>query len=254
MLVAMTAGVELAVAAEVREWVEPGDLDRLAAMAAGGYRCVSCGRRGKPGGGPASVVVVIRPGAPGGEPSAVVNLAHARCLASQVRHEPDPLAAPGAGSMSATAAVLPYPGPAGPRALLITELTTAVVARARPAEPVDMTSAVLLGDGLHLLPDAWQPAPPAAGWAVLLPSPRSAVVLDPHGGRYYDGDLDQPAPWRRLAAARGTVELIAGVAGTTGGRGNPGPRLRTLEAAARAGRLVGGTVIVRPGRDAGRTQ
>lgn len=247
MLGAMTADVELTVAAEVREWVEQADLDRLAAMAAGGWRCSGCGRRGS---GAAAVVVVVRPGAAGAE-TAVVNLAHGGCVPSQVRREQGPLAAPTAGGMTATAAVLPHIS--GPRALLVTELTTPVTARAG-LERVDMGTAVLLGGGLHLLPDAWQPAPAAAGWAVLLPSPRSAVVLDPAGGRYYDGSLDQPPPWRQLAATRGTVELIAGVSGMAGGPGDPGPGVRALESAARAGRLVGGTIPVKTGRTGGRAR
>ena len=193
------------------------------------------------------MLVTLRAAVPGAEPVAVVSLAHGRCLRPAVRYKPGGIEPPPAAGMSATAVVLPHVG--GPRPLIVTEAAARVVAVLGGGERRDAATAALLGDGLHLLGDAWQPAPPAAGWEVRLTGPGTVLVIDPHGGAYYDGELEQPATWRAAVAARGAVELLAGTDGIgAGGPGNPEPGVLALESAARAGRLVGATITARHDR------
>jgi hypothetical protein len=142
----------------------------------------------------------------------------------------------------------------------VTELPAAPVAVAGPGERYDLATGALLSMGLRLLASPWEPAPAASGWSVSL-SPRSALVTCPDGDRYYEGSLDQPPQWRLAAKRLGSVELLAGTAGiAAAGPGQPGPGIAALEAAARAGRLVGATVsavsrpagdVTRRGRSAG---
>ena len=79
-----TAPAPLEVAPAVSDWLSAGDLAELAEQARGGYRCLECGRPGRPADGPASVVV-IPAAAPDGGPAALVRLAHGRCRRSGVR-------------------------------------------------------------------------------------------------------------------------------------------------------------------------
>jgi hypothetical protein len=237
------ASQALLVSAGVRELLSDADLERLAAMAASGYRCSSCGQRGMLSDGPASVLVTLQDGPGDTGRIAVAGLAHGRCCPPQVIDRPGILQVPAEAGMTAKAAVLPHAS--GRRALLVTELAAPPVAVAGPGERHDLATGVLLSLGLHLLPTPWEPAPPAGGWAVRLPTADAAVVTDPEGGCYYEGGLGQPRKWRQLVARRGTVELLAGVAGMdAAGPGNPEPGLAALEAAAKAGRLVGATVPV----------
>jgi hypothetical protein len=231
--VAGTEGLELLVSSAVRGYVADDDLERVAAIGAAGYECVACGKHGGPADGPASVVVLLD-SAPGGTSKAVVRLGYARCCAPRVRAGGAHLAAPDAAGMVARAGVLP-----GGRPVLVTELTVPGVAVAGQGERVDMTAAVLLGMGLHLLASPWEPAPPAPGWNALL-SPRKAVVTDPEAGEFYAGGVDYPPGWLDLAVRRGAVELLTGADGI--GRAGDGAVLGALEAAASAGRLVGGLV------------
>jgi hypothetical protein len=231
---------ELLVTAEVREILADPDLERLAGMAAAGYRCASCGLRGSPADGPASVVITMRGGPGVSGRVAVAGLAHGRCCPPQVIEQPGALEAPSGALMTATAVLLPAPG--GYRALLVTELTSPPVAVTGPGERHDLATGALLAMGLHLLSSPWEPAPPASGWDVRL-TPRAAVVTDPDGGCYYQGSLEQPRTWRQLVTRQGAVELLAGTAGiAAAGPGNPEPGLAVLEAAAAAGRLAGATV------------
>jgi hypothetical protein len=231
--VAGAGELELLVSSAVREYVTDDDLARLAAKGAAGYECVACKKPGGPADGPASVVVLLDP-VPGGEFRAVVRLGHAACCAPQVREAGASLAAPGAARMLAKAAVLGHP--AGDRPVLITELATPAVEVTGPGERADLATGALLGLGLHLLASPWEPAPPAPGWVAVV-SPRKAVIIDPDAGRFYAGGVDYPPGWLDLAGQRGAVELLAGADGI----GGPGDAVvGALEAAAAAGRLVGG--------------
>jgi hypothetical protein len=61
--------------------------------------------------------------------------------------------------------------------------------------------------------------------------------------------------WRQAAERLGSVELLAGMAGIrAAGPGQPGPGTAALEAAARAGRLLGAAVpaVTAASRAAGR--
>lgn len=213
----MRASQALLVSAGVRELLSDADLERLAAMAASGYRCSSCGQRGTLSDGPASVLVTLQDGPGGTGRIAVAGLAHGRCCPSQVIDRPGILQVPAEVGMTAKAAVLP--NASGRRALLITELSAPPVAMAGPGERHDLATGVLLSLGLHLLSTPWKPAPPAGGWAVRLPTEAAAVVTDPEGGCYYEGGLGQP---RKMAAA-GRQAGHGRVAGWRGryGRGRP---------------------------------
>ena len=222
----MSSPQALLLSGQVREVLAGQDLERLAEMAATGFRCVSCGRRGVPADGPASVVIVVRPQRGSAARAAVVGLAHARCSPPRVIEENNVLEVPANARMAATAVLLPSPG--GPRPLLVTELSAAPVEVTGPGERHDLAAGALLGLGLRLLASPWDPAPPARGWSVRL-SRRSAVVTCPVG-RYYEGGLDQPPQWRQAAERLGSVELLAGTAGVGAAvPGLPGPGIAALE-------------------------
>lgn len=226
---------------EVADLLTADDLDKLARSAAAGYQCVTCGQPGQLG--TAAVVVELKDlpgGLPGTPQAAHVRLAHPWCSPSQILRDSGIMPVPVDGDMTAKAAIVD-----GYRTLLITELSAPVSAVLDGGERQDMATGMLLSLGLHLLADPWQPAPPADGWSVTLSSVDTAVVTDPDGRAYYEGGLDQPRKWRKLVAARGTVELLAGVTGIDAATpGNPQPGLAALEAAARAGDLVGATIPV----------
>lgn len=100
----------------------------------------------------------------------------------------------------------------------------------------------LLGRGLHLLGRAGHRPPPAPGWSVTFPSPAAAVITGPET-LLYDGELIRPWLWQQAAAALGTVELLAGVTGLAA-LGPDGSAAALLADAARAGRLIGGTITL----------
>ena len=128
----MSSRQALLLSGQVREVLADQDLERLAGMAAAGFRCTSCGRRGGPADGPASVVIVMRSQPGRADRVAVVGLAHAQCSPPQVVEERDVLGVPSEASMTATAVLLP--SPAGPRPLLVTELSAVPVAVTGPGE------------------------------------------------------------------------------------------------------------------------
>jgi len=241
--VRMGTGQPLQVGSDVAGLLSGADLDLLARSASTGYQCVACGRSGGPAAGPAAVIVLLSaaPG-PAGPQVAHVRLAHGRCAPSQVISDAASLAAPPEATMSLTAGVVPHGD--GLRVLLIAEPSVHLsLVTAADGERVDTALAALLGQGLHLLASAGEPAPRAPGWLVSLPSPAEAVISDPSGDLFYAGELQQPREWRRLTASRGEVELLTGAAGI--GADGPAQTLAALADAARGGRLAGATVAVR---------
>jgi len=238
----MGPGQPLQVASAVADLLSGDDLDLLARSASTGYRCAACGRSGDPAAGPAAVIVLLsRAPGPAGPQVAHVRLVHGRCAPSQVISDAGSLAVPPETTMSLTAGVVPHRD--GRRVLLIAEPSVHLSLATSEGERVDPVLATLLGQGLHLLASAGEPAPHAPGWLVSLPSPAEAVICDPTGDMFYAGELQQPREWRRLTASRGQVELLTGAAGI--GAGGPAQTLAALADAARGGRLAGATVAVR---------
>lgn len=231
----------LRAAPEVTDLIGTEELEHLARSAADGYNCTACGLAGDLAGRPEVVVLLGPAGLPDSPQVAHVRLAHSGCLPSQVITSPEPGEPPG-GQMMLTAAVVPHRS--GPRALLIAQMSVTMAVLEPGGGRTDLWLSSLLGQGLHLLGAADEPAPPSAGWVVLLPSPGAAVIRDPHG-LFYEGSLPQPLLWRQLTGRRGQVELLAGMAEVPASAGEL-PSL--LAEAARDGELVGGSVVIRRAR------
>jgi hypothetical protein len=106
----------LLLSGQVLEVLADQDLERIAGMAAAGFRCTSCGRRGGPGDGPASVVIVVRPQRGSAARAAVVSLAHAWCSPLRVIEENDAPPAPAWRRPRPAAVSRRAEGPAGDRA------------------------------------------------------------------------------------------------------------------------------------------
>jgi hypothetical protein len=164
-------------------------------------------------------------------------LAHQRCSPSAVVPGP-PL--PEEFPATAIAGVIPHD--TGPRAVILTEPAARVSESRPPGDHTDLLAAWLLGHGMHLLARAGHLPPPAPGWSVRFPSPTTAVITGP-GTDLYEGPLVRPPLWQHAAAARGGAELLFGVTGLAAITPDTSP-ISLLATAARAGRLIGGSVPV----------
>lgn len=101
------------------------------------------------------------------------------------------------------------------------------------------------GDGpaslVVLVSDGSSPGPSAPGWTAAFPAGGPVEITDPDGEPFYVGDLGgYPPGWLDRVGAVG-VELLVGADGVDRGGA------AALEAAAAAGRLVGGLVKVETG-------
>lgn len=232
----MSMPARLGVSAEVAAVVGAEDLAALEARAAaGGYDCADCGQHSALGGEPA--VVIARAAGAG---ITWARISHARCSASRVQELPAVL--PDETAITAVAAVIPHA--TGPRPVILAEPDHTIATAPGDGERADLVAAFLLGRGLHLLGRAGHRPPPAPGWSVTFPSPAAAMITGP-GTLLYDGELIRPWLWQQAAAALGTVELLAGVTGLAD-LGPDDSVAALLAAAARAGRLTGGTITLPP--------
>jgi hypothetical protein len=215
------------------------DLDRLAARtAAEGYDCPVCGRHAELADSAAPPPVVVLAAGPDVRWARV---AHPGCAEPGVL--PVPAELPADLSMTVVAGIVPHAS--GPRAVVLAEpsATVTTLPAAPGGERTDAVAAWLLRLGLHLLGRAGQLAPPAPGWRLALPSPAAAVITGPGATVLYEGTMIRPAGWERVDAARGGAELLTGVSGVAG-LGPHDSAAALLAGAARAGRLVGGTITV----------
>jgi hypothetical protein len=231
----MAGKTRLLVTEDVRVLLEDAGLERVAEAAATGWRCWACDAEGRPGDGPASVVVLLD--SAGAARTAVVKLAHPRCCPPGVIEAGSPLPRLAAVGMTALAAVV-----AG-RPVLMTELTAPAFTVDR-GERTDLAAGAMLSQGLHLIAAPWEPAPAAPGWLAAVTGPRAVRVTGPDGEPHYDGTLAPPPGWRQLVAAARKVELLTGVDGLAAiaaGADAAG----ALESAAAAGRLAGATIRAR---------
>jgi len=231
----VSGAARLAVSAEVAAAVGAEDLARLEARAAAaGYDCADCGQHSALGDGPAAVIV--RAAGPG---ITWARISHARCSPSRVQEIPAEL--PGETAMTVIAGVIPHA--AGWRPVILAEPDLSAATGTAGGERTDLLLAWLLGNGLHLLAAAGRRAPAAPGWALHFPSPAEAVICGPGGAVLYEGEMIRPPLWQQAAAAAGAAELLAGVTGLAA-LGPHDTAAGLLAAAARAGRLAGGTIAI----------
>jgi hypothetical protein len=120
---------------------------------------------------------------------------------------------------------------------------------ARPgAEPVDVIATTLLGQGFALLAAldlaALTELPVLPGWVAEFDTTgRHLHVTDPSGS-LYDGDLGAAAPtgWHQALDRRGLLVLLVASSGIDGSNGPD--RASALDAARRAGGVVGAQVRI----------
>ncbi|GAB3278354.1 hypothetical protein GCM10027589_04430 [Actinocorallia lasiicapitis] len=227
----------LDVAAEVAALMPPEDLAQLEKKAGDGYDCLGCEQRAVLADGPAAVVIQ-RSG-----PLTLARLAHRTCRASAVE-----VLAPGAlrarDDVAAVVVAGLWPGVSGHRPVLVIDIPHGLSISA-PGDRVDAVVYFFLRLGLHLATSAGRTPPrAAAGWSVRLPSPVEAVVTAPDGSPVYDGDLVRSPMWDDLAASFGGAVLLIGSNLDLASTGPHDPGITRVNAAARAGLLVGGVVPV----------
>lgn len=226
----------LDVAADVAELVPAEDLAALETSAlAEGFRCLTCNVPGVLG---EEVVSVI---AQRSEAIVSVGLAHRACKASVVED-----LGPGAlrvrEEAEVVAVAVSWPSISGPRPVLIVDMPHSVAIE-NPGDRVDGVVEHLLRHGLHLVPSAGRTPGPASGWALRLTSPVAAVVDYPLGAAY-DGTLIRPQGWEQLAARYGGAVLLVGSNLGMAAVGSHAHGIGRVNAAARAGLLVGGVIAV----------
>jgi len=207
--------------------------------AAAGYECVECGQPGHLGGEPATLVVRVS-----WSEVADARIAHERCSPSRVVQTGQAYLVPSEMTMTVVAAVIPHF--AGYRALVVAEPPVNISTASAAGDRVDLLASALMERGLSMVATAGQRPAAAPGWEIALPSAAEAVITGRGGDLFYEGEMVQPPPWRQLVTGTGTVELLVGAIGLSAvGPGDLSAGLRALGDAARAGRLVGGTIPVR---------
>lgn len=118
------------------------------------------------------------------------------------------------------------------------------------AEPVDVIATTLLGQGFALLAaldlTALTELPVLPGWTAALDATgRHLYVTDP-AGSLYDGDLGAAVPsgWHQALDRRGLLAFLVATSGVDGSDGLE--RAGALDAARRAGGVVGAQVRAHP--------
>lgn len=221
--------------ADVAELVPAEDLATLEASAAEGFRCLVCDGPGTLKGGTASVVAQ-RSGL-----IVSVGLAHRACKTSIVeRLAPGVLQVREDAEIVAVAGI--WPSISGPRPVVVIDIPHSVAIEG-PGDRVDGFVQHFLGNGLHLMTSVGRTPGPAADWTLRLTSPAS-VVVDYPAGAAYDGALIRPPGWEHLAVNYGGAVLLVGSNLGMAAVGSHDHGIGRVNAAARAGLLVGGVIAV----------
>ncbi|MFG6200021.1 hypothetical protein [Nonomuraea sp. JJY05] len=229
------------VASEVAALVPAKDLDYLRDAAITSYTCAACGEAGRVPEQPAAVVL-LREGS-----FSMATLTHRACAPSAVFDIPGLQARIIAEEETTTSRVfsawLPYP------ALLLEPVSRVSVGEGDQVhgDRVDGLASWLLGHGLHLVATPAVEPPAAPGWAAELDGLDGLRVLSPTAELIYDGTLGPDESWRAAVTDQGACVLLAGAGLDLHRAPATAEELYArLVAVAAAGRLVGGTVTVRP--------
>lgn len=218
----LLASPEVLAAVSAEEWA------RLEAkVRAEGYDCAECQQRSPLGAEPAMVVLYDA-----GPLVGWARVVHARCAPER----PGRAGLAGEHLLTVVAGLVPHA--TGDRAVILAEFADSATATSEAGDRVDLVAGWLMGRGLHPLTRAGQRPPAAPGWSLWLPSPGLAVIAGPET-TLYQGTMITPDGWTAVARSRG-AELLVGVSGLATLGQEPGTRV--IADAARAGRLVGGTI------------
>lgn len=173
--------------------------------------------------------------------------AHAACAPSGVRPFPEGYEPPVADHRMTVAALLVDHGETSLPVLVCESVTKAY--RVGEQSTDDLVTDFLLDQGFTRTGQLHQAPPNVDEWVCILLLDHAGLdtdglfILDPHGGIFFQGTLVLPDGWMQEAARHGQAVLYCGDVGLPA-LGNDEARTAALAAAAKAGRVVGGSITI----------